>query len=79
MVYPEATLRHPWPSCRCAQNRPIQVLQRLLPRMQQTNQLPEFLFIGDDDTWINPAPFIRLVKGFNANDKFFGLANPTNK
>jgi hypothetical protein len=79
MVQCEFTLTLALSSRRCAQNRPIQVLHRMLPKMQQTNQLPEFLFIGDDDTWINPAPFLRLVKGFNANDKFFGLAYPYNK
>jgi hypothetical protein len=53
------------------------VLQRVLPRLHQQGGLPEYLLIGDDDTWINP---VRLVQQYErldaAKDKFVGFAHP---
>jgi hypothetical protein len=58
---------------RCAQNRPIQVLQSLLPLLQQGNTLPDYLFVGDDDTWINPIRLVEQVKKLNpTKDLFIG-------
>jgi hypothetical protein len=56
------------------------VLHRVLPRLQQQGALPDYLFIGDDDTWINPP---RLVEQFGrlepGRDKFLGYAHPYHK
>lgn len=41
--------------------------------LQQANSLPDYLFVGDDDTWINPIRLVEQVKKLNpTKDLFIG-------
>jgi hypothetical protein len=49
------------------------VLQRLLPMLEHGDTLPEYLFVGDDDTWINPMQLVEQAKRLEARKiRFLG-------
>ncbi len=56
------------------------MLHRVLPRLQQQGALPAYLFIGDDDTWLNPLRLAEAVRRLDpGRDKFLGYAHPSQK